>query len=111
MVGPRRYNSNMQTDATHSLVAKLIRARREMVGLNQEDLAERLGVARNTINRWERGHNPPTAPMRRKLARALGGIPADYEWGKPDHEEHDRRIQIELQIRRLRRQLEDDSGA
>jgi tetratricopeptide (TPR) repeat protein/transcriptional regulator with XRE-family HTH domain len=50
--------------------------RRKAVGLTQEQLAERLGVERTTVVRWERGQAEPQPWLRPKLATALG-IPAD----------------------------------
>jgi transcriptional regulator with XRE-family HTH domain len=55
-----------------SLVSKLICERREREEWTQQDLGRRIGVARNTINRWENGLNGPKPPMRRKLALVLG---------------------------------------
>ena len=46
--------------------------RRKAVGLTQEQLAERLGVERTTVVRWERGETQPLPWLRPKLARALG---------------------------------------
>jgi tetratricopeptide (TPR) repeat protein/transcriptional regulator with XRE-family HTH domain len=50
--------------------------RRKAVGLTQEQLAERLGVERTTVVRWENGDNQPQPWLRPRLARALG-ISAD----------------------------------
>jgi tetratricopeptide (TPR) repeat protein/transcriptional regulator with XRE-family HTH domain len=50
--------------------------RRRAVGLTQEQLAERLGVERTTVLRWERGETQPQPWLRPKLAAALG-ISAD----------------------------------
>ncbi len=68
------------------LVCDLIRGRREGLGLTQVDLAELIGVSRNSIGRWESGRGTgkrneggPTAPNRKKLAFVLGGEPSDYE--------------------------------
>jgi len=45
--------------------------RRKAVGLTQEQLAERLGVERTTVVRWERGETQPQPWLRPKLAQAL----------------------------------------
>lgn len=39
--------------------ATTIRAIRESMALSQADLAERLGVHRQTVSQWERGVNRP----------------------------------------------------
>ncbi len=45
--------------------------RRKAMGLTQEQLAERLGVERTTVVRWERGQTQPMPWLRPRLARAL----------------------------------------
>jgi transcriptional regulator with XRE-family HTH domain len=45
--------------------------RRKAVGLSQEQLAERLGVDRSTVVRWERGETLPQPWLRPKIARVL----------------------------------------
>ncbi|MGB6160995.1 MAG: helix-turn-helix transcriptional regulator [Pseudonocardiaceae bacterium] len=45
--------------------------RRKAVGHSQEQLAERLGVERSTVARWESGETGPQPWLRPKLARAL----------------------------------------
>ena len=59
---------------------ELIRIRRKALGMNQADLAARLGVSRNTVAGWETGHSRPdldTVPplcesLRISLARFFG---------------------------------------
>jgi transcriptional regulator with XRE-family HTH domain len=46
--------------------------RRKVVGLTQESLAQRLGVERSTVARWEAGATEPVPSMRPNVARALG---------------------------------------
>jgi tetratricopeptide (TPR) repeat protein/transcriptional regulator with XRE-family HTH domain len=45
--------------------------RRKALGLTQEDLADRLGIDRSTVVRWERGESEPLPWIRPKLANAL----------------------------------------
>ncbi|PRY56018.1 helix-turn-helix protein [Glycomyces artemisiae] len=41
------------------------------MGISQEELADRIGVDRTTVSRWERGENDPQPLYRRKLADLL----------------------------------------
>jgi transcriptional regulator with XRE-family HTH domain len=45
--------------------------RRRAVGLSQEQLAERLGIDRSTVVRWEAGQTEPQPWLRPKIARVL----------------------------------------
>lgn len=54
------------TDVTLS-----IRYLRESAGLTQGELAQKLGVSRITILRWETGENEPRSRHIRDLARIL----------------------------------------
>ena len=55
-----------------------LRALREKVGMTQEQLAKELGVAANTVARWERGERtiPPHLPL------ALKTIEQSYKESK-----------------------------
>jgi HTH-type transcriptional regulator / antitoxin MqsA len=57
------------------LSAEQIRANREQLGLSQRDLADHLGVAVETISRWENGALTQTRAMDRYL-RVYFGVPA-----------------------------------
>lgn len=46
-----------------------IRKRREAAGLSQKDLAEQLGVSRQTINSVETGKYDPSLPLAIAIAR------------------------------------------
>ncbi len=53
-------------------VGTIIRTRRDALGLEQSDLADRIGSTSTQISRWENGRQEPTASSCRALARALG---------------------------------------
>jgi putative zinc finger/helix-turn-helix YgiT family protein len=57
------------------LLAEQIRGNREQLGLSQRELAEQLGVAAETISRWENGVLTQTRAMDRYL-RVYFGVPA-----------------------------------
>jgi transcriptional regulator with XRE-family HTH domain len=52
------------------VIAGRIRLLRERLGLTQEKLAARLGVAFPTVNRWENGHTQPS-PLALRQIEAL----------------------------------------
>ena len=51
---------------------EIIRRRRTALGLNQAELAERVGVSRNTVAGWETSHSRPDLGTLPALCRALG---------------------------------------
>ena len=51
---------------------ELIRRRRTALGMNQTELAERIGVSRNTVAGWETSHSRPDLGTLPALCRALG---------------------------------------
>ena len=52
-------------------VANRIRARRRMLGITQQHLADRIGVAFQQTHKYERGHNRITAGRLFQIAKAL----------------------------------------
>lgn len=62
-----------------------IREARKAAGISQETLGEKLGVHRNTTNRWEReGGTAPTPAQLRAIARETG---VSVEWLLEEDEE------------------------
>lgn len=53
-----------------------IKAKREQLGLTQQDLADKLFVSRQTVCRWENGSRCPDLIMAKKISMVLG-IPLD----------------------------------
>ena len=51
---------------------KIIREARKVAGLSQQELAERAGVPRQSIARWERGAVEPGFDTVRRLLRSCG---------------------------------------
>lgn len=51
---------------------KVIRTRRQALGLTQEQLAQKLGVSAPAVNKWERNLNYPDITLLPALARTLG---------------------------------------
>ena len=50
----------------------ILRELRELAGMTQDSLGERVGVTRQTISVWESGDRQPTIEQLGRLARALG---------------------------------------
>ncbi len=58
-----------------------LRKLREARALRQEDLAEKAGVGKNTVNRIEKNRTEPHMTTIRKLAEALEVDPAELVQG------------------------------
>lgn len=58
---------------------RLLLARRRR-GMSQEALAEKAGLFKTDISKYERGQSQPTLPRLRRLIEALG-VSADYLLG------------------------------
>lgn len=63
---PRKAEAPKQAESSH-----LVRELRHLMQLTQVQLATELGVAYETINRWENGHMKPSALALRQLRAVL----------------------------------------
>lgn len=64
------------TDSGFPLTERLRRAR-QLAGLDQRQLADALGIARNTVSNYETGTSEPSASNLVRWARATG---ASLDW-------------------------------
>ena len=53
-------------------MSKAIREGRDRLGMSQEALAERLGVSRQAVSKWEMGTSVPSPENRRALSEIWG---------------------------------------
>ncbi len=72
-----------------------LKSRRRSLGISQDELAKRLGVATNTVARWERGELRIEHPL--MLQWALQGIEDELANLSPE-EQHRRNLQALQQI-------------
>lgn len=56
---------------------KDIRSLRKGAGMTQEELADKLGVAVNTVSRWEKGKYIPSPKYIKQMAEMFGANGAD----------------------------------
>lgn len=68
---PRVIAAYEQARLRHEL-AEAVRLRREELGWSQRKLAERAGISRPSVTRFEAGGTTPTLPLLQRLAQALG---------------------------------------
>lgn len=64
------------TFPTWTLQDRITKARTH-AGLNQSELAQKMGLSRNTLGRWESGFNTPTEKNLQALAEATG-VPVEW---------------------------------
>ena len=69
-------------------LGSLICSRRKARGLTQEQLTEAVGVARQTVSKWETGETVPDAESLGKLASVLG-FSVDRALGLEPEEDED----------------------
>jgi transcriptional regulator with XRE-family HTH domain len=56
---------------TQNVLGSRMKKRRKELHMNQEELAQKVNVARQTISSWERGDFPPTQDKLMNIANAL----------------------------------------
>ena len=65
-------------------LGRFLAHRRRMLGITQEKLAERLGVSKSAIAKWETEESSPDLEMARRLASALDVSLDDLANAPPD---------------------------
>ena len=83
-----------------------IQALRKGLGLSQEELGDRLGVARQSVSKWESGATVPELDkliaMSKLFGVSVGSLLGIEETGETDHELTDRELKaLEAIARRL----------
>lgn len=73
----------MDSTETRKLIGARIAIARKAQGLNQEQLADAVGVHKQTISRWESGKRAPNGEEIRLIVDALG-CSADFVLGLSD---------------------------
>ena len=63
-----------------------LKAARAALDLSQQDLADKVGVSRQTINAIEKGDDNPTINLCRTICRTLGRTLDDIFWEEEDKE-------------------------
>ena len=67
-----------------------LKSARAALDMSQQDLAEAVGVSRQTINAIEKGAYNPTIRLCRAICRALGKTLNDLFWEEEDYEENEK---------------------
>ena len=65
------YRAELQRLAPYEALARIVIRRRGQLGLNQAELAQRMGTSHSAISRIESGRHPTTVQTLRRLADAL----------------------------------------
>ena len=74
---------------------------RKKSGMSQEELADRLGVTRQAVSRWELGSTQPDAPNLLKLSD-LFGVSIDWLLREGDMAEETQQAQTVFQVQKER---------
>jgi ribosome-binding protein aMBF1 (putative translation factor) len=66
------YRKELTRIAPYEGIARIVIARRQALGLTQQELAERVGTSHSVISRIESGQHPTSVTTLRRLAEAFG---------------------------------------
>lgn len=66
------YREELARIAPYEGIARIVIARRQALGLTQQELAERVGTSHSVISRIESGQHPTSVTTLRRLAEAFG---------------------------------------
>lgn len=66
------YREELRRIAPYEGIARIVIARRQRLGLTQQELAERVGTSHSVISRIESGQHPTTVTTLTRLAQAFG---------------------------------------
>ena len=72
-----RADKSPETVAARRSLGEVLRDHRERCKMTQELVAEKLGVSRQAVSKWEQGKAEPSTTNLVKLARLYGVDPAD----------------------------------
>ncbi|MDM8271242.1 helix-turn-helix domain-containing protein [Thermophilibacter provencensis] len=72
-----RAGKDPQSVAVRRSLAEVLRSHRERCKMTQEFVAEKIGVSRQAVSKWEQGASEPSTTNLVKLARLYGVDPAD----------------------------------
>lgn len=62
----------MKDELNNQEIINVLINRRLLLGMNQTQLAEKMGVKRQVVNRWEKGHVVPNSINLIKACKVLG---------------------------------------
>ena len=72
-----RAEKSPEVVAARRSLGEVLRAHRECCKMTQELVAEKIGVSRQAVSKWEQGTSEPSTTNLVKLARLYGVDPAD----------------------------------
>ncbi len=91
------------------MLHETLKSIRKQKGISQAELADRLGIVRQTVSKWEKGYSVPDADMLLKLAGILEipanellGLSAEQPAGQDEIVRHLTQIQDQLALRNRR---------